>query len=532
MKSKFEIFKHLNIKNSLKIVLQSGILLRGKNFKLKIPILSYRILILLEILLLLYFLYWRYKLGLVRYFDVDEFAHLHWGYSLFAGEFPYRDFFYLFPPFFLYPIAGIISIFGRTATSVIQARVFIFAVFCLTTIVLILIGKKMKNLETGLLAALILAIIPIPSDKMLEIRPDLVAVVLSLIGIYTFILGMEKKKNIYLFISGLSFFTGLGFVPKTVFYLLPVGVVWSYFIARDLSRGPLAKARSPLIRSLIRFLLGALIPILLLVFLLFSYGKPQFAIFSMTKVANSITATLGHKFYMRPDIFFYPNDTYYGLYGYSQPYWLNLAIYIIASLWAIHRFLSFKNMREFLVAGAFFANLYAFVYIFPLKHAQYLIMIAPFIAYYFADFVNVIPAKTGIHGFRVKHGMTVLLLIYLAYVGDTMYKQKIKWGNRSVLDKLNKILNALPAKTPIFDLTGETIFFPNGYYFCCLPYGQYEESLLFNLPDMESEFNKRGTQAVHAGGQERLNVLPNLQRKFIEEKFRPSDIDQSLWIRR
>ena len=51
---------------------------------------------------IVYLLVWKYRLGVARYFDIDEFAHLHWGYSFFIGEKPYADFFYFFPPFFLY----------------------------------------------------------------------------------------------------------------------------------------------------------------------------------------------------------------------------------------------------------------------------------------------------------------------------------------------------------------------------------------------------------------------------------------------
>src|SRR3989344_1491238 len=71
-------------------------------------------------------IYFRFNLSLFRYFDVDEFAHLHWGYNFLTGSMPYRDFFYIFPPYFLFPIAVIIAFFGRTAETLIVARGFIF----------------------------------------------------------------------------------------------------------------------------------------------------------------------------------------------------------------------------------------------------------------------------------------------------------------------------------------------------------------------------------------------------------------------
>ena len=183
---------------------------------------------LLLFLLLVYFLFLRFQLGTVRYFNVDEFAHLHWGYSLLAGEKPYTDFFYLFPPFFLYPVAAIFSLFGRTINAVIAVRLFIFLVFLANLGLVFLLGKKLRSIFVGLLAAFIFVILPIPADNMVEVRPDNLATLFSLLGLYLFMLGLEKKKKQYFFLSGLSFAGSLGFVPKTVFFLIPPLLILGY----------------------------------------------------------------------------------------------------------------------------------------------------------------------------------------------------------------------------------------------------------------------------------------------------------------
>jgi len=61
---------------------------------------AYFLLIFLCLPTILILIFFRYKLTLTRYFDADEFAHLHWGYSFLTGEKPYTDFFYIFPPYF------------------------------------------------------------------------------------------------------------------------------------------------------------------------------------------------------------------------------------------------------------------------------------------------------------------------------------------------------------------------------------------------------------------------------------------------
>ena len=100
-----------------------------------------------------------------------------------------------------------------------------------------------------------------------------------------------------------------------------------------------------------------------------------------------------------------------------------------------------------------------------------------------------------------------------------MYDIKIKWVNTQSQSKLVNFLNTIPKDTAIFDLTGETVFFPNGYYFCCLPYGQYQEALGFNLPNIERDMAKRGTKYVYISYSDRLNAIPNMQAKYIRENF-------------
>ena len=334
-------------------------------------------------------LFWRYNLGISRYFDVDEFAHLHWGYSFLVGEKPYTDFFYLFPPFFLFPIAAIIKVFGRTVATIIAARIFIFVVFLLTSFTLFLLVKKLRNGLIALYSLCIFAFLPLPYDKMIEIRPDLFATSMAIGALYLFILAKETKRWIYFFLSGIFFSISLGLVPKTLFFLTPIAIIFIY----DFYVTFRSKNARRFYNSYLLFAFGMVLPALILLWLIISWGKPEFALYSMTKMASDVTSTLGKKFYMRPDIFFYPNDIYYAFPGINQPLIVNLIIYLVAVLWGIWRFLASlahqdnnKARREFVVSVAFLANLYAFIRIFPLKHAQYMIAFAPFVAFYFADF--------------------------------------------------------------------------------------------------------------------------------------------------
>src|SRR3989344_2858226 len=170
-------------------------------------------------------IYFRFNLSLNRYFDVDEYAHLHWAYSTFIGNMPYRDFFYIFPSYFLFPVGIIISIFGRSMKSLLLARGFIFMVQIMSYLILFLWAKKLRGILTALLTLLIFIFLPLPSDKLLEIRPDLLAAVLAMSGLYLFVLAYDAKKARLFFFSGFLLSASIAFVPKTIFFLIPVLIV-------------------------------------------------------------------------------------------------------------------------------------------------------------------------------------------------------------------------------------------------------------------------------------------------------------------
>ena len=228
----------------------------------------------------------------------------------------------------------------------------------------------------------------------------------------------------------------------------------------------------------------------------------------------------------------------------------NLIIYVFASIWAVFSFISFlshksrdKCLGEFIIGSSFFLNLLAFVKIFPLKHAQYLIPLAPFIAYYFADFIfalwrniekilfNIVRNEGRGHlRISIKSAYFLLLFIFLGTAGYRMNTRKMAWNNTYTLEKVKMILRAVPKNASIFDLTGESTFFKCGYYLCALPYGQFDEALGIHIPDIANEFKKRDTKFVHVGSASRLYTIPPMQASYIQDNFRTFMEDSSLLI--
>ena len=161
---------------------------------------------------------------------------------------------------------------------------------------------------------------------------------------------------------------------------------------------------------------------------------------------------------MRPDIFFYPNDIFYGMPGLNRILLSNLFVYVLGTVWGIKNFISSlsydeadKNIREFVFSLSLFVNLYAFVKIFPLKHLQYLIPVSPFVAFYFADLVRVFAEKAGrffpqMPNLKIGVRTAIYLLVIGCsfYLSKLMYQSKSQWTNQPALKKLEGFLSGIP----------------------------------------------------------------------------------------
>lgn len=457
------------------------------------------------------FLYGHLKLGLERFLDLDEYAHLHWSFNASYGLVPYRDFFYIFTPFYLYLIAPIVLLTGKTFTYVISARIFSFVVYCLGVIFLFLIAKRTKNLLFALFTVLAFAYLPLPADKWIEVRPDGLGTVLSLVGTFFLLEAINRGRNYF----WAGFFMSLGFVvnPKTVFYLVSVLIVLVF--AKRVKR--------------LSFFLGVTIPVLVLVLLFFFFGDFGRAFYSSFILHKEAGTLLNWKSPMRADLFFYPNDIYYGEAGYNFNYFANLLIYLLAIITAIIRLVSFlsEETREKAAIRLFLAlllltNLVAYIKLFPLKHTQYLMGTSPFVAYFFADFVFGVWDWVKKRKLAWKVVYMVLLLVFIilmAFEGGKMNEIK---ASRTKIDSVRFLEEAQKTFVEdeyIFDLTGASLFYKDPYYVCCLPYGEYFEVLGIGLPNLEEALRQHEVKHIFTQFPERVRVLPEQHRLILSKYY-------------
>ena len=218
----------------------------------------YRVVILVFILIAFFL---RIPILQVRYFDPDEFQHLHGALQIYHGEIPYRDYFDHHTPFLHFILSGLYPIFGEDVNVLFVARslmlVFTLAILYLTFV----LARQLYGIDAGLFATLFLSYVLIFLEKTLEIRPDLGAVTFWLASMIFMIKGIQNKASWrWHLLSGLSMGTALMFTQKSIFGLPGIFIALVYpFI--DHRVGISWRKR---LKMMLAFLVGIATPVMLI----------------------------------------------------------------------------------------------------------------------------------------------------------------------------------------------------------------------------------------------------------------------------
>jgi 4-amino-4-deoxy-L-arabinose transferase-like glycosyltransferase len=226
----------------------------------------YRVVIIVFILIAFFL---RIPLLQIRYFDPDEFQHLHSARQIYNGEIPYRDYFDHHTPFLHFILSGLYPIVGEDINILFVARslmlVFTAVIFYLTFI----LAKQLYGVDAGLYATLFLSYVLIFLEKTLEIRPDLGAVIFWLASMIFMIKGLYNKTSWkWYLLSGLSMGTALMFTQKSMFGLPGIFIALAYpFIDRRVGI-----AWRQHLRLTLAFLIGIATPVLLTCLFFLAHG--------------------------------------------------------------------------------------------------------------------------------------------------------------------------------------------------------------------------------------------------------------------
>ncbi len=490
---------------------------------------------------LLFALWWRFQIGLTRFFDNDEFTHLHWAAAVARGQRPYIDFFTFFTPGFYWLLAPIIKIaeFGVevfTLTRVAALLIFLGILGSLGYLYGIMRGGKYV-----LLPMILLAVLPMPYDKFLEIRPDNLATLLGLLGLIFEIKALLGKKWQWWLWSGMFYSLALIVLVKVLpFVVVGVGVAVVYFFkSLRLSKLP---------KRLMWFVVGLGLPLLVVSFWLLTLGDWSQVWYSLTR-AGVEANQVGRRWVMEPHLFFFPNPYFYGGAGYTKSFLFNHLIWVLGGIigtvslftpWLRGGGNRDRGWAEVLVGGVFFLTVAGYVVYFPLKHAQYLVPIAVFMTFYAAEAVvwmlGRLPAfvktSAGEVGWGRLGGAVVFGWLLIGVVQETN-TVKLGWNSGQQKKEFVALQKLIPRETPVVDLDGRLWFARDAYPICCLSFGEFTQFLTRPPVPLAQALAVKKPHYIFQGETNRFSHLHPQDQVYIRENYQPvPDWGEKLWERK
>ncbi len=154
------------------------------------------------------------QLGQIRYFDADELAYLHWAHNVFDGKLPYRDFLSYVPPLF-YAVLSVLFTVVEGVGILSGARFFSLFIFVLLCACLVWLFSRARTATYAVYAAVFLAFLPMPADKLIEVRPDTMAMLVALVAMVLHGIALTGNRRTSLWaVSGLLYGVSVLILPN------------------------------------------------------------------------------------------------------------------------------------------------------------------------------------------------------------------------------------------------------------------------------------------------------------------------------
>lgn len=394
----------------------------------------------------------RLQIVLTRYFDPDEFAHLHWAYLIKEGALPYRDIFMFHIPVFQWFLSPLFFLYDSPSTLIL-ARIIQFVLYLAVACFIFLLTKRIThNVLPSLLSMLLFLIFPITLDKSIEIRPDMLMMALYIICMYLVV--FHKNK---LFLSGLLLGLSLLVFPKMIFAVPSIVLL----LIKDRHIPSYKKIAK-------QFVTGFGLPFLLFLLYLFLNGITKNALVAFMQ--TSVIAYSG-KPRFSPLVALSPFPlVYVAKRGVSFPWIINTIIFTTALLGLIPLYR--LNKRFF--TAFFFYLLFGgiFLFAFPSPYIQYFMPLSMI-----ASILSALCITSMVHSFPLVLRTISMTIITGALVLSfwQQYQLRADSGNNNLeqLQVITDIIRISKPKETFYDVVGSYVFRPDGYFICCHPYGEF-----------------------------------------------------------
>lgn len=502
--------------------------------------------VILLAILFIFLSVWRVRVGLMRFFDVDEFSYLHWAANVARGGLPYRDFFLMVPPGFFWVFGLVVAFAGVGPQVFVAGRIvtlMIFFVMC--GLVASLFGMT-RGWRWAILAAAIFAFLPMPYDKFLEIRPDNLATMLAMAGLVletTILTGAIRRVLPGWVLVGFFYAASLLVLPKMLpFAVVGIGVLGLSKFLKGLKSLKSLKEEGQ--KDLFPLLIGFFGPFVLFFLWLATTDSFSMAWYSVTRLPFELYLSTPWA-PMEPNLFFYPNSSFYGGTGHEMTagFIVNHALWLLAIGVGAYRactlFLTSLKYKtnpwaEALIAGTFVLSVIGYVKFFPLRHAQYLIPIAIFVAYYAADGLSVFFDWLAHVGGGESLAIVVIGLVYLLVASaNQTYTPKLGATNTQQLKSIDRLLSVVPATDRVLDLEGRMLFWQDAYYICCVPFGTFVPYMSRPPEPLVGILERTRVPYIFLGDSGRMGTFVGQEYEYILTHYQPAaGWGESLWVRK
>jgi len=427
-------------------------------------------------------------------------------------------------------VVGTDCILFHGFSAFIAGRIMMYGIFLSLAIAASALFWEMRKSWIAVVIPLLLVFLPLPSDKFLEIRPDTLAMLFVVIGLWIQMRCMNRMissrtRIVSLLFAGACFATSL-LVSQKMLTLVGVSLLgfvgWSRMRVGQRS----ITSRMSFIDIAAFFGGGVLIALCASIWFatLGNFSLIWYSLVTLPFEANKLSVL----FPVAADFFFRPNDVIYGTGGYHIGYWLNLAIWVFGILIAVFRFVTavtFQDSKtvwqETILSVNFILSILFFVHVMPMKHAQYLIPLAVFVVFYVADGLYLYwkeNQKTIVHqaGAAVVFGV----LLYLLFIGYRLVNEpKHYWGHENQRVQLETILKTIPTTEYLLDFECISLYYPTPYYITCMPVGQITPFLSLTIPTVRERIEETNTHYIYQGPWHRTQELLPEDRDYIAKRF-------------
>ena len=451
-------------------------------------------------------LFWHFQVGLMRYFDEDEFTHMFASSMMAIGQTPSRDFAYFYSPFYAALFSPLFFLLKENANVVFLARSLQFFIFCLSVLITGWIVKEMSGKRAGVLAAFLMAFLPVALDKTLEVRLDVLSIVFWLLAFFL----LQKKRPFW---AGLAFGFSLVVIFKTAF-AYPGLVIFLLWINRGSWKG--------LYQDFILFHLGIILPLFGLFLSLALMGNFNQAVYEIIISRPELAAVYDRKYFV-PFYPFWQVDAFYGLGGRSLPWFLSN---LILALGLVGLFKS--RLRVFLLVS-FASFAFSVLFVFLVTLVQY------YLPLFYLAIIGAAELLNSLAGWLAKKSKPLYIVSWALFLGIFSFgfwqsvKAHLNWNSIAQVEGIADTLAVSRPGDHFFDYMGTHLFRPSGYYLCCQLYPDWINNLSRPMPRLQDDFRKKQTKFLFQTKRAVYWTLDDSDGRFIRENYFPSAIT-GIWV--